>query len=77
MAESKARKDVEEMAQKLNAISDHPTKLPEIIATTIEVKSSSVRKWGGEYLRIDYDTWRPAKSTSMLVKSFVMAWCKL
>ena len=43
------------MTQKFNAISDHPVKLPEIIATTNEVKSSSIKKWGGGYLSISYD----------------------
>ena len=47
------------MTQTLNAISDHSTKLPEMFATTIEVKSSSIKKWGGGYLRIKYDTWKP------------------
>ena len=56
MAEGKAHEDMEEMAQMLNAISDHPTEHLEIIATTNEVKTSSIKKWGGRYLSINDDT---------------------
>ena len=59
MAQGKDRQELEEMTQTLNAISDHPIKLPEIIATTNEVKSTSIRKWGGGYLNIRYDTRKP------------------
>ena len=47
MAKGKDHEELEEMRQTLNAISDHPAKLPEIIATTNEVKTSSIKKWGG------------------------------
>ena len=42
------------VAQTLNAISDNPVKLPEIITTTNEVKTLSIKKWGGGYLSIKY-----------------------
>ena len=35
-----------------------PDQAPEIIATTNEVKSSSIKKWGGGYLSIKSDTWK-------------------
>ena len=59
MAQCKDRQEKEEFTQTLNAISDHPIKLPEIIATTTVTKSSSIKKWGGGYLSIKYDTWKP------------------
>ena len=32
---------------------------PEIIATTNEVKTSSIKTWGGGHQNIKYDTWKP------------------
>ena len=47
---------MEELTQTLNAISGHPVKLPEMIATTNETNYSSIKKWGGGYLSIEYNT---------------------
>ena len=58
MARQKDQQEEEELAHTLNAISDHPIKFPEIIATTT-TKTSSIKKWGGGYLSIKYDTWKP------------------
>ena len=55
-AHGKDQQEMEELAQTLNALSDHPTKLPEMMATTNEIKSSSIKTWGGGYLNIKYDT---------------------
>ena len=30
-----------------------------MIATTNEVKTSSIKRWGGAYLIIKYETWEP------------------
>ena len=46
MAQGKDRQEKEELTQTLNAISDNPTKPPDIIATTSEVKSSSIKQMG-------------------------------
>ena len=59
MAQCKDRQEKEEFTQTLNAISDHPIKLPERIATTTVTTSSSIKKWGGGYLSIKYDYWKP------------------
>ena len=59
MAQGKDRQELEDITQTLNAISDHPIKLPEILATTNEGKPASIKKWGGGYLNIKYDTWKP------------------
>ena len=58
VAVGRAREDMEKMTQMLNAISDHPVKLPEIIATTNGSKISPLKKWGGGYLSINYITWK-------------------
>lgn len=47
MVQGKNRQESGEMTQTLNAIGDHPVKLPESIATTNEAKTSSIKKWGG------------------------------
>lgn len=52
MAQGKDRQELEEMTQTLNAINNHQIKLPDMIATTNEVKSSSIKKWGGGCLSI-------------------------
>ena len=44
VAKGRNREDTEKMTQTLNAISDQPVKLPE---------------WGGGYLNIRYDAWKP------------------
>ena len=44
-AKGKDHKEWEDVAQTLNAISDHPVKPSEIIATTNEVKTSSITNW--------------------------------
>ena len=58
-AQGENRQELEEMTQTLNAISDHPVKLPQIIANNNEVKTSSIKKWGGKDLHITYDTLKP------------------
>ena len=70
-ADGKAREEMEDMAQTLNTIRDHPTKLPEILATASAVKTSSAKRWGNEYLSISCDTWRPRytdKSTGEIMR---------
>ena len=59
MAQCKYRQEKEELMQTLNAISDHPFELPEMIATTTVTKSSSIKTWGGGYRSIKNDTWKP------------------
>ena len=77
MAHGKDRQEKEELTQTLNAISDHPIKLPEMIAATTETKSSSINKWGGGYLNIKCDTWRLVTQTNTPVIICAMVWSKL
>ena len=59
VAESKDRYEQEELIQTLNAIGDHPTKLPEVHMPRQATQTSKVPKTGGGYMNISYDNWKP------------------
>ena len=59
VAESKDRHGQEELVQTLNAIGDHPTRLPEVHAPRQATQTSKTPKNGGGYMNISYDNWKP------------------
>ena len=59
VAESKDRYEQEELVRTLNAIGDHPTRLPEVHAPRQATQTSKIPKTGGGYMNISYDNWKP------------------
>ena len=53
------RHEQEELVQTLNAIGDHPTRLPEVHAPRQATQTSKIPRTGGGYMNISYDNWKP------------------
>ena len=48
-----------ELIKTLNALGNHPMKLPEVVERQEVVKMSNIKKTNGGYLNINDDCWKP------------------